>query len=339
MSGPLVSVVIPTYNRADIIDRAIESVLRQSYEQFELLVVDDSSSDETVETVEAYDDPRIRVIELGSNQGPAEARNTGIREAKGGFIAFLDSDDFWHPEKLEEQLATFEELGTDYGLVYTDAYILTDGYLKKRERREQGEIYRREIVQDRIPGTSAVMVRAGLLAQMETLFDPQLPAREDYDLWLRLTQQTKVHYVARPLAAFDRGYTNRRSADCEAHIEACEEILRRIRDRTPDLTEEEWQEIRSAHYRSLALTLAAYGEYRHAAQAVCEGISSFSTAIKSSPVLSLTLVPPAHKAARRLHQLIQKLRFRGAPAQGRDDAPVPVFRTVGNQPSVDDRGL
>src|SRR5262249_42733298 len=102
---PQVSVVIPTYNRAESILRALDSVLAQTYEDFELIIVDDGSHDDTAILIRDVGDHRIRVIIHDTNKGAAAARNTAIRAASGHYIAFLDSDDFWAPEKLERQLA------------------------------------------------------------------------------------------------------------------------------------------------------------------------------------------------------------------------------------------
>ena len=104
-ASPSVSIVIPAYNRADSIVAAIESVLRQTWTDFELIVVDDGSTDGTVAAARRIDDPRLRLTEGRVNRGAAAARNLGAAEARGGWIAFQDSDDEWLPEKLEKQMA------------------------------------------------------------------------------------------------------------------------------------------------------------------------------------------------------------------------------------------
>src|ERR1043166_1854397 len=108
-AGPLVSVVLPTYNRAHTLARAVRSVLAQSHRHLEIVVVDDGSTDATVALVQklALEDPRVRLVQQ-ANRGPAAARNTGVRQARGEFVAFQDSDDEWLVEKLERQLAALE---------------------------------------------------------------------------------------------------------------------------------------------------------------------------------------------------------------------------------------
>ena len=109
-SGPLVTVIIPTYNRANQISRAIHSVQAQSYKHWELLIVDDASNDDTAKIISNIADSRIQYIRHETNQGAAAARNTALAQAKGEYIAFLDSDDEWIPAKLEKQVIYFEQL-------------------------------------------------------------------------------------------------------------------------------------------------------------------------------------------------------------------------------------
>ena len=119
----LVSIIMPSYNTARFISETIESVLAQTYTNWELIIVDDCSTDNTDEVVAAFSDERIRYLKNEKNSGAAVSRNYALREARGRWIAFLDSDDLWHPEKLEKQII-FMESG-DYSFSYTD-YIQID---------------------------------------------------------------------------------------------------------------------------------------------------------------------------------------------------------------------
>ncbi|MCI0564408.1 MAG: glycosyltransferase family 2 protein, partial [Nitrososphaera sp.] len=116
-----ISVIIPAYNRVQTIRRAVQSTLDQTYTDIEVIVVDDASTDGTVEAVEAIKDPRIKVHRLSQNAGPSHARNCGIRLASGELVAFLDSDDAWLPRKLEKQVRLFAQKGERCGLVYSGA--------------------------------------------------------------------------------------------------------------------------------------------------------------------------------------------------------------------------
>ena len=108
---PLISVVIPTYRRSDLVRRAVQSVLRQTYTSFEIIVVIDGMDDGTRDCLDQLGDSRIRVLETGRNQGPAEARNYGVRHATGDYVALLDDDDEWTKQKLERQLSLLQKLG------------------------------------------------------------------------------------------------------------------------------------------------------------------------------------------------------------------------------------
>ena len=116
---PKVSVIIPTYNRAHLIGRSIQSVLNQTYQDFEIIIVDDGSTDDTEDVIRNFNDSRIIYIRHKENKGPSAARNTGIKASKGEFIAFQDSDDEWFPEKLDKQIEAFE-MNPGFGIIYTD---------------------------------------------------------------------------------------------------------------------------------------------------------------------------------------------------------------------------
>ena len=115
---PKVSVIIPTYNRADLLPRAVKSALSQTYDDYEILIVDDCSTDHTRETVSAWDDERVRYTRHTENRGQSGALNMGIHNASGQYIAFLDDDDEWVPTKLEKQVAVLESSDPKVGLVY-----------------------------------------------------------------------------------------------------------------------------------------------------------------------------------------------------------------------------
>lgn len=122
--GDLVSIIMPSYNTAKFISETIESVLAQTYTNWELIIVDDCSSDDTDAVVEKYCDQRIRYLKNEKNSGAAVSRNNALREAKGRWIAFLDSDDLWMPEKLEKQIAFMEKNG--YAFSYTNYYEIDE---------------------------------------------------------------------------------------------------------------------------------------------------------------------------------------------------------------------
>lgn len=233
-SGPRVSVVLPTYNRADVVDRAIESVLDQTYTGFELVVVDDASTDDTDAVVGAFDDDRIRYVEHRENRGASAARNTGIRAATGEIIAFQDSDDVWGAEKLERQVAVFDRTDGEVGVVYTGTWRDRDG-----ERRyvpgpgvdpKSGDV-RDALFAQNFVTTQAAAVRAPCFERVGT-FDEDLPALVDWELWLRVAEHYEFRYVDEPLVtAHVRADSISRMDDRK--VRARERIVRKHRDRFP----------------------------------------------------------------------------------------------------------
>ena len=150
--APTVSVIIPTYNRAHLLPRALESVLAQTFEDLEVLVVDDGSTDGTEAVVTGYDD-RVRYLRQPQNAGVSAARNRGLREARGEFVAFLDSDDEWFPEKLARQVERFRELPDRVGLLYCGVQF---GRRPDREDwtfrpKHRGDVYETMLLAERDP--------------------------------------------------------------------------------------------------------------------------------------------------------------------------------------------
>jgi glycosyltransferase involved in cell wall biosynthesis len=118
-NNPTVSIIIPTYNRSRLLARAVKSVLNQTYQNFELIIVDDASTDNTEEVVGSFNDERIKYVRHEKNKGEAVARNTGIKAARGEYIASHDSDDEWLHEKLAKRIRAFENCSPEIGVVYT----------------------------------------------------------------------------------------------------------------------------------------------------------------------------------------------------------------------------
>jgi glycosyltransferase involved in cell wall biosynthesis len=197
--GPLVSIILPTYNRAHFLPEAVGSVLAQTYRNWELIVVDDGSTDHTREVAEGYGDERIRYL-YQANKGCSAARNLGIKNSRGEFIAFLDSDDMWLPERLEVGMRAFEE-HPSAGMVCSGCYrVGNDGAVVCESKADLPVIPFEELqVRYAIPGgTPSVTVRMAALEEVG-LFDESLARNEDWDLWLRLARRFEIRAVARPL--------------------------------------------------------------------------------------------------------------------------------------------
>ncbi|WP_236584221.1 MULTISPECIES: glycosyltransferase family A protein [unclassified Nitratiruptor] len=188
--SPLFSVIIPVYNRANVIKRAIESVLHQTYKDFELIVVDDGSTDETPKILEQYP---IQVIRQ-ENRGVSAARNSGIKAAKGKIIAFLDSDDEWKKNHLETH-AEFFEKNPDYTIHQTDEIWIRNGKFlnkKKIHQKKSGYIFYDSLHLCLI-SPSAVAIKKELFDEVG-LFREDFEVCEDYELWLRITKKYPVGF-------------------------------------------------------------------------------------------------------------------------------------------------
>ncbi|MBW2039707.1 MAG: glycosyltransferase [Deltaproteobacteria bacterium] len=206
---PRVSVIIPTHNRKDFLLEAMDSVFAQTYGDFELVVVDDGSTDGTGEALKRYGDRLIYTYQ--ANQGVSAARNRGIELVRGEFIAFLDSDDLWLPKKLQMQVA-FMDQHPEAQICYTDEIWIRRGVRvnpKKKHAKYSGWIYSHCLPLCIISLSSALM-RRGLFAQVGA-FDPRLPVCEDYDLWLRVASRFPVFLIPQRLIVKRGGHANQLS--------------------------------------------------------------------------------------------------------------------------------
>ena len=183
---PQVTVILPTWNRAKWLKKSVESVLSQTFQDFELIVVDDASTDSTEEVLESYSG-KIRTIFLPENRGVSIARNTAIVNSDSKWIAFLDSDDFWHVEKLEKQIKQ-TILFPEFKIHFTDEIWIRHGIRvnpKNKHRKVEGWIFKPSL-SFCLMAPSTVMLHRELM-ERHGMFDAALPVCEDYDLWLRLT--------------------------------------------------------------------------------------------------------------------------------------------------------
>jgi glycosyltransferase involved in cell wall biosynthesis len=206
---PTVSVIIPTFNRDWCLRDAIDSVLAQTFIDFELIVVDDGSTDRTLEILSEYGNRLRRIHQI--NRGVSAARNCGIGVSTGRLIAFLDSDDLWLPEKLAVQTAFFE-LNRSALICQTEELWIRNGMRvnpRKRHRKPSGLIFEPSLTLCLV-SPSAVMVRRELFNEVG-LFDEQLPACEDYDLWLRVSCRIPIHLIDKELTIKRGGHRDQLS--------------------------------------------------------------------------------------------------------------------------------
>ena len=268
---PRVSVIVPTYNRARTLSRAIDSALAQTIEDVEVLVVDDGSTDDTASVLASYDDPRLRTVVHASNQGANVARNTGIEHARGEYVAFLDSDDEWFPTKLERQLEALEGRSAEWVGAYCDASFElsgTSGWLRgavasalargdEPPTVEGDEALIGEILADNVqPGAGSTLLVRTDVARETGGFDEDLDRFQDPEFCLRVLERGKLAYVDESLVI--REETGHPPADVvreadRRYLAAHEDAVARF--------EAEGYEIRSSHELVLAKRYLAEGRF------------------------------------------------------------------------------
>jgi glycosyltransferase involved in cell wall biosynthesis len=197
---PSVSIILPTYNRSNLLDRSIKSVLDQTCKDFELIIVDDCSCDSTEKLVSSFNDERINYIRHKENKGVAAARNTGLQFAKGTFIAFQDDDDEWLPDKLEKQVKCFENT-PEAGIIYT-ATMVVKGNRKRFVPCFQTRNKRQNIISN-IAEYYFLTLQATLIKrecfEKTGSFDEQFPVFEDWDMLFRLGRYYQFKGINEPL--------------------------------------------------------------------------------------------------------------------------------------------
>lgn len=203
-TAPLVSVIIPTHHRPQMLRRALVDVLGQAFTRHEVLVIDDGPSDDAAAVVAACADPRVRYLRQPGNLGVAAARNRGLREARGAWVAFLDDDDQWDPRKLALQVELAQACPPDVGLIYTGVEtMLPGGSSSVQQPTARGDVHRQLLERNVIHGGgSNVLLRRAVIAQVG-FFDERLPAIEDWDYWLRVARRWRVDCVPQPLLRYD----------------------------------------------------------------------------------------------------------------------------------------
>ncbi len=209
-NNPIISVIIPTYNRGWALTNAIDSVLAQDYKNFELIVVDDGSTDNTSNLIDRYAG-RLKPIQQ-TNAGVSAARNRGIKEAGGDFLAFLDSDDTWLPQKLSRQMDFFTRRPEALICQTQEIWIRNNIRVnpKKCHKKPSGMIFEPSLDLCLV-SPSAVMVKKELLKEIGC-FDERLPACEDYDLWLRVSCRHMIYLVDDPLVIKHGGHPDQLSS-------------------------------------------------------------------------------------------------------------------------------
>ncbi|MCB8967317.1 MAG: glycosyltransferase [Ardenticatenaceae bacterium] len=274
----LVSVIIPTYNRAQFIVQTVESVLGQTYSPLEIIVVDNNSTDDTIERLQPYQKHIKLITEPQQGMGGAYARNAGIKQAHGEYIGFLDSDDLWYPQKIEKQMALFAQ-NPHIAWNYTDSELF-DGYTgqviytqSKRHSLQEGDILRSLFVKNFIPSITPLIRRD--VFQMVGVFFP-LHKSTDWDMMLRIASLYPIQIVPEVLASF-RQHSNNVTSETggQKAIESIQIVIERAVTRNPELAPLKNQALAN-NYIANGLLLAKKGSRQQARR-------SFEQAIRLRP--------------------------------------------------------
>lgn len=282
-SDNLISVVLPTYNRAESTKKTIESVLSQTYEELEVLVIDDASCDNTAEMVLECSDSRVQLYQHSTNKGGSAARNTGIRNADGDFIAFIDSDDTWKQSKLQIQLESYHNSPQNIVGVYCDVvnrpaptnsdfrkFLRTIDSLFNTETHNQDQSTSRTntdvypsigqilSLEDNIGGASTLFFESDSVKKIGG-FDPRFERHQDWEFLVRILQTGKIRYINEPLVEKVGGG----NADAETVERAKQLYFKKFSELITEI-ERNGTPVRGIHHKQLARQYLADGQWASA---------------------------------------------------------------------------
>ena len=211
---PEVSVIIPSHNRADLVPRAVHSVLNQTFTDLECIVIDDASEDDTQQVVRSIDDDRLIYLRHETNRHASAARNTGIARAKGEFIAFLDDDDEWLLDKLEKQIALIRSSPDSVGMIYSwmDYFNERGELVKEVHPTLRGNVFRYAIDGQPLGGCPTLVVRRSVVEEVQG-FDESLPRGNDGDFIRRVCLNYEVDLIPEVLVKVHIGHLHERISD------------------------------------------------------------------------------------------------------------------------------
>ena len=305
MTSPRVSVVMPVFNVAPYVAEAVQSVLDQTFTDFELVIVDDGGTDNSIAICQTFDDPRIRIVHQ-QNRGLAGARNTGIAQGRGDLIALLDSDDRWRPEKLMLHVIHLDA-DASVGVSYSGSrFIDADGHVLKQAQRPQLEAVTPHHVLCRNPvgnGSAAVIRRAALDQIVHAdakepgrprYFDESFRQSEDIELWIRmsLTGGYRFDGIA-PLLTDYRIVGGGLSANIARQFESWERVIDKVRSYAPGFVAQHGAAARAYQLRYLARRSVQLGDGAFALSLISEALSASRQPLWQEPRKTLTTLAAA----------------------------------------------
>jgi glycosyltransferase involved in cell wall biosynthesis len=263
--APKVSIVCPTFNGASrgYLGEAVESVLNQTLQGYELIIVDDGSTDRTKEVCEPYlENSRVHYI-FQANAGPAKARNTGIEASSGEFICFLDDDDVWKPIKLQRQIQFIDnqlhDLG-NWGMVFTWAELIDaqGNIIGYRGHRQEGAIYKYLLFENIIDATSSVLIKREVFDKIG-LFDETFKQCEDWDMWLRIAKDYYIYHVKDYLVRYREHESRLSSRNEEAFFYETAVLKKALSTAPPGISS---VDVHASSYINRSIVYFSFGNYQ-----------------------------------------------------------------------------
>lgn len=252
---PRVSVIIPTHNRSEFLRVAITSVLNQTFQDFEIIIVDDASKDDTHKVVSSLNDERIKYIRHELNKGVSAARNTGLSASSCNYIAFLDDDDEWLPVKLEMQINLLEKSPSKVGAVYTGYEVIdraSGQVLGQRVPTKRGNIFNDMLIDNPIGNTSIALCRKECFDKVG-LFNAETVPFEDYEMWIRISKEFHFECIREILVKYYIHDRDQLSSNKEASLKSIEIMLKKYGQSST------LRKYFSNHYLSLGVVYCYHG--------------------------------------------------------------------------------
>lgn len=320
MDSPLISVIMPTLNDVEYVERAVRSILNQNMSSLELIIIDDGSRDGTLERIGEFDDPRVSVFKRETETGVTSARNDGIRRASGEYIAVHDADDWSAPERFEKQVA-YLNANPNVALIGTGAYLVDQTGNVRSRRRVLEDPSLDDLIEHNEFVHGSVMMRREVLEEMGG-YDEWFLVAEDYDLWLRLAEEYEVRNIDEPLYYFRQHDESLYGSNLEElklyHLLAVRRVTSGIDDEIRSLIDEEGidalrdrltESEKRWFHTELAREFLRYGDLRSGREHVVKALrlDPVSVSLPGMLLLSMTTPSIAKAAARAYRRLINMM--------------------------------
>ena len=283
---PKVSIILPTYNRAHLLGRAMQSVINQTYQDFELIVVDDGSKDDTKDLALRFVSKKIKYIRNRENMGVSAARNIGIKLALGEYISFQDSDDVWVPDKLEKQIRFLETAQPEVGIVHAGRYIFDNNkkiyWPPDRLHPKEGDVFGRLIRTNFM--SAPISLNKKECFSKAGLFNENLRALEDWELFIRFSRYFHFGYINEPLME-----VYKQPDSLMKKLDVCTEAYKKIMELHFEDISKQGEAVLATHYFRLGHLLCSQGELNKGRHYFIRSIKTYSLAFKAPTAFIISL--------------------------------------------------